>query len=48
METLGVSGDFGSPEDISTRSRFQRDFKNRLPLRKNFNPELKRSVELVR
>ena len=48
MEDLSVSGESGSPGDITSESRFQREFKNKLPLRRNFNPEIRRSVEVIR
>ena len=48
LETLSVEGEVGSPGDLSAESRFQRAFKNKLPLRKNFNPEIRRSVEVIR
>ena len=48
MEDLNVGGDLGSPGDLTSESRFQREFKNKLPLRRNFNPELRRSVEVIR
>lgn len=48
MEDLNVAGELGSPGDITSEYRFQREFKNKLPLRKNFNPELRRSVEVIR
>ena len=48
METLGVTREVGGLGDLSSDSREQIDFKNRLPLRRNFNPELRRSVEIVR
>ena len=48
LEKLDVKGDVGVPVDLSSNSRLQRRFKNRLPLRKNFNPELRRSIEVIR
>lgn len=47
FEDLNVKGE-GSPGDLSLRPRFKRKFKNRLPYRKNFNPEIRRSLERVR
>ena len=48
LEDLKVEGGSVLPLDLSSKSRLQREFSNRLPLRKNFNPEIKRSVEIVR
>ena len=48
LETLGVTGEGSGLGNVSSDSREQIDFKNRLPLRRNFNPELRRSVETVR
>ena len=48
MEDLSITGESGALGDLSSDSRFQRAFKNKLPLRKNFNPELRRSVEVIR
>lgn len=48
LETLGVMGGKGAPLDLSSKSRIQLKFKNKLPFRKNFNPEIKRSTEVVR
>ena len=48
LEALGVEGEVGAPQDLSLNSRFLKNFKNKLPLRKNFNPEIRRSVEVVR
>ena len=48
LEGLDVKGEVGAPNDLSLDSRFKRKFKNKLPLRKNFNPEIRRSVEVIR
>ena len=48
LENLGVMGNEGAPLDLSSKSRIQLRFKNKLPLRKNFNPEIRRSTEVVR
>lgn len=45
---LSVEGDMGSPGDLSIDPRLQKEFRNKLPYRKNFNPELHRSIERVR
>lgn len=48
LETLGVGGELGAPQDLSLNSRFLKKFKNKLPVRKNFNQEIRRSVEVIR
>ena len=48
FDDLLVEGDTESPGDISISSRFQKKFRNKLPYRRNFNPEMVRSIESVR
>tara|TARA_R110000868_G_scaffold340216_1_gene600901 strand:- start:16016 stop:16282 length:267 start_codon:yes stop_codon:yes gene_type:complete len=48
FEDIAIEGDTGNPGDLSIASRYQRKFKNRLPYRVNFNPEIARAVERVR
>ena len=48
LEGLNIKGEVGAPDDLSLGSRFKRKFKNKLPLRRNFNPEIRRSVEVIR
>lgn len=48
FEDLVIEGETGSPGDLSIIPRYQRKFKNRLPYRKNFNAEIRKSVERVR
>ena len=48
FEDIGVEGDSGNPGDLSVASRYQRKFRNRLPYRVNFNPEIARAVERIR
>ncbi len=48
FEDLVVEGDSGSPGDLSIMSRFQKKFKNKLPYRRNFNPEIVKSIESIR
>ena len=48
FEDLVVDGDSGKPGDISITSRFQKKFRNNLPYRRNFHPEMIRSIESVR
>ncbi len=48
FDDMAVEGDDGIPGDISVNSRFQRDFKNELPYRKNFNPEMLKSLDTTK
>lgn len=48
FDDIGVEGESGSPGDLSVSTRYSRDFKNKLPYRKNFNPEIHRSIERIR
>lgn len=48
FEDLVIEGETGSPGDLSINPRVQRKFKNKLPYRKNFNAEIKRSLERIR
>ena len=48
LDELSVDADDSSPGDLSINPRVQNKFKNRLPYRDDFNPELRRSVESIR
>ncbi len=48
FEDLVIEGETGGPGDISVSSRFQKQFKNKLPYRKNFNAEIRKGIERVR
>jgi hypothetical protein len=48
FEDLVIEGESGSPGDLSVSPRFKRTYKNPLPYRKNFNVEVRHSVERVR
>ena len=49
FENLDVQGEVGGAlGDISISSRQQKDFRSKLPLRKNFDPEIKKALERVR
>lgn len=48
FEDLVIEGETGSPGDLSIAPRYQRKFKNKLPYRKNFNAEVRRSLERIR
>ena len=45
---IDLNGGPDSVGDLSINPRVQKRFKNRLPLRKNFNPELRESIETLR
>lgn len=48
FETLDVAGDQSSPGDISVSQRFKRKFKNKIPLRKNFNQEMAKAIDTIK
>lgn len=49
FENLDVAGEPGAAlGDITISTRSQKDFKNKLPYRKNFDPEIKKALERVR
>lgn len=45
---LSIEGATGSPGDLSITPRFQKKFRNKLPYRKNFNPEIYKSIQSIR
>ena len=45
LDDLNVGGDRSSPGDLSIMPRLQGRFKNKLPLRKHFKPEMMNAVE---
>lgn len=48
FDALAVSGKTGNPGDISISQRFAKKFQNKLPARRNFNKEIKRSIQRIR
>ncbi|GAB4009501.1 MAG: hypothetical protein Fur0010_00210 [Bdellovibrio sp.] len=48
FEDLVIEGETGAPTDLSISPRFKRVYKNPLPYRKNFNDEIRKSMERVR
>lgn len=48
FEDIQIEGESGAPGDLSILTRHQQEFKNRLPYRKNFNAEIRKSVERIR
>ena len=47
FENIGIDAETGSPGDLSIYERYQRKYKNKLPFRENFNPELRKSIERI-
>ncbi len=47
FDALDVEGANSSPGDLSIGQRFKRKFKNRIPERKNFNREMKKSLNSI-
>ena len=48
FDSFSIKGEEGSPGDLSAHLRKITRFKNILPYRKNFHPEMKKSIERVR
>lgn len=48
FDDLSVEGEDGSPGDLSINPRFQKEFQNELPYRKNFNPEMLKALDTVK
>lgn len=48
FDDLSVEGEDGSPGDLSINPRFQKEFKNELPYRKNFKQEMLKSLDTVK
>ena len=48
LEDISVDGETGSPGDLSIINRFQRKFKNKLPYRRNFKPEIIMGFERIK
>lgn len=44
---LNVEGEDSSPGDLSIASRFKKKFKNKIPERRNFNKEMKNSIDSI-
>jgi hypothetical protein len=47
FDELSVTGEAGSPGDLSVTPRYQKRFDNKLPLKTDFNPEIRKSIERV-
>tara|TARA_X000000950_G_C13853842_1_gene635753 strand:- start:88 stop:351 length:264 start_codon:yes stop_codon:yes gene_type:complete len=48
LEDISVDGETGVPGDLSLINRYQRKFKNKLPYRKNFRPEVVFGMERLK
>jgi hypothetical protein len=48
FDEIGVEGEAGSPGDISISPRLRKEFRNKLPERKNFNKEMKKAIDGIR
>ena len=48
LEDISVDGETGNPGDISLINRYQKKFKNKLPYRKNFKPEIVFGIERLK
>lgn len=48
FEELSLEGDLGNPGDLSILPRYRQRYKNKLPYRKNFNSEIRKSVGKIR
>lgn len=48
LDEMSLEGETGSPGDLSIIPRFQKRFKNRLPYKTNFVPQIRRAVSSVR
>jgi hypothetical protein len=48
FDEIGVEGDAGAPGDISISPRLKKEFKNKIPERKNFNKEMRKAISGIR
>lgn len=48
LGTMNIAGDNSSPGDLSITPRFRKNFKNKLPLRINFNKEMQKAIDTVK
>lgn len=48
LGTMNIAGDNSSPGDLSISPRFRKNFRNKLPLRKNFNKEMIKAIDTVK
>lgn len=48
FDDLVIDGGTGLPDSLSVERSYRRKYKNKLPYRKNFNPEIRRGAERIR
>jgi hypothetical protein len=48
FEEIKLQGEVAAPGDLSVMTRFQRRFRNKLPYKTSFNPEIKRSLKRIK
>ena len=48
FEEISLQGEVAAPGDLSVMTRFQRQFRNKLPYKRSFNPELKKSLKRIK
>lgn len=48
FEEINLQGEVSAPGDLSVMTRFQRRFRNKLPYKTSFNPELKKSLKRIK
>lgn len=48
FDDITIEGETGTPPDLGVDTRLQRKFRNKLPYRKNFNPEIRKGIERIR
>lgn len=48
FDDMSVEGEDGAPGDLSINPRYQKEFKNELPYRKNFNPEMLKALDTIK
>jgi hypothetical protein len=47
FDALDVEGANSSPGDLSIGPRFKKKFKNKIPLKRNFNTEIRKAVDSI-
>lgn len=48
FEEIKLQGEIAAPGDLSVMTRFQRKFRNKLPYKTSFNPEIKKSLKRIK
>jgi hypothetical protein len=48
FDEIGIDGSENSPGDLSISPRFRKEFKNRIPERKNFNKEINIALDAIK